>query len=119
MKLQKSRHASRRTSRQNRKERKSRKYKGGFVRGTSPILNARAFSGASAWNRPAAQVQPAAQVKPVVLPPSAKGVPVLPARSIPVPVAIKPSQVLPVGPNNYRPFASTIQSTYRPYAQGR
>jgi hypothetical protein len=34
-------------------------------------------------------------------------------------VAIRPSQVLPVGPNNYRPFASTIQSTYRPHAQGR
>ena len=113
MKLQKSRRASRRASRQNRKERKSRKYKGGFVRGTSPILNARAFSGTSAWNRPGAQVQPAA------LSPSARGGPVLPARSIPVPVAIRPSQVLPVGPNNYRPFASTIQSTYRPHAQGR
>ncbi len=45
-----------RKSRQNRKGRKSRKYQGGFVRGTSPILNAGVFSGNSTWNKPGASM---------------------------------------------------------------
>ncbi len=45
-----------RKSRQNRKGRKSRKYQGGFVRGTSSILNAGVFSGSSVWNRSGASV---------------------------------------------------------------
>lgn len=40
-----------RKSRQGRKPRKSRKHQGGFVRGTSPILNAGVFGGTGVWGK--------------------------------------------------------------------